>query len=281
MVFGALGLDPLGPAPTAEPYYPPPKISMGKWGGIRSPPGLNRQDSTKHDRTALQGQTDRTGHDDRKALQGPTDKTSHQGKTDRTRRQESPPGPDKQDTTTGKPSRARQTRHPTGTRSPPGLARRLRLPLGMIRSQGPSQGPSATASTSATRGQAARMASMATTRGAACPRRVSMDKTRQDKVVKMFLWARQNTHGTPGRDMWTWSTGLGIAAASGHEATPIQCLSQRQSGGLESAAIRRALGQRWAGGHWVRGGPAGIESEAMRWRDLPRTARLGERQPGN
>ncbi len=84
-----------------------------------------------------------------------------------------------QDTMTGKPSRARQTRHPTGTRSPPGLARRLRLPLGMIRSQGPSQGPSATASTSATRGQAARMASMATTRGAACPRRVSMDKTRQ------------------------------------------------------------------------------------------------------
>ncbi len=94
-----------------------------------------------------------------------------------------------QDTMTVKPSRARQTRHPTGTRSPPGLARRLRLPLGMTRSQGPSQGPSATASTSETRGQAARMASMATTRGAACPRRVSMDKTRQDMVVKMFLWA--------------------------------------------------------------------------------------------
>ncbi len=144
MVFGALGLDPLGPAPTAGTLLPPPKISMVKWGGIRSPPGLNRQDSTKHDRTALQGQTDRTGHDDRKALQGQTGKTGH----------------------------------PTGTRSLPGLARRLRLLLGMTRSQGPSQGPSATASTSATRGQAARMASMATTRGAACPRRVSMDKTR-------------------------------------------------------------------------------------------------------
>ncbi len=47
--------------------------------------------------------------------------------------------------------------------------------------------------------------------------------------------------------MWTWSTGLGIAAASGHE----------------SAAIRRAwvsgdpagLSQRRSGGHWVRGGP--------------------------
>ncbi len=119
-----------------------------------SPPGPDRQDRTRRqesppgpdrqDRTSLQGQTDRTGHDDRKALQGQTDKTGH----------------------------------PTGTRSPPGLARRLRLPLGMNRIQGPSQGPSATASTSATRGQAARMASMATTRGAACPRRVSMDKTR-------------------------------------------------------------------------------------------------------
>ncbi len=38
-------------------------------------------------------------------------------------------------------------------------------------------------------------------------------------------------------------------------------MSQRQSGGLESAA--------------------GIESVAIRWRDLPRVARLGERQPGN
>ncbi len=66
----------------------------------------------------------------------------------------------------------------TGTGSPPGLAWKLRLPLGMTRSQGPSQGPSATASTSATGGQAARMASMATTRGAACPRRVSVDMTR-------------------------------------------------------------------------------------------------------
>ncbi len=41
-------------------------------------------------------------------------------------------------------------------------------------------------------------------------------------------------------------------------------LSQRRSGGHESAAIRRALSQRRAGGHWVRGGPAGIESEAGR-----------------
>ncbi len=37
------------------------------------------------------------------------------------------------------------------------------------------------------------MASMATTRGAACPRRVSMDQTRQGKF-KMFLWAQQDRH---------------------------------------------------------------------------------------
>ncbi len=29
-----------------EPFYPPKKISLGKLGGIRSPPGLDRQDST-------------------------------------------------------------------------------------------------------------------------------------------------------------------------------------------------------------------------------------------
>ncbi len=43
-----------------------------------------------------------------------------------------------------------RTGHPTGTRSPPGLAWKLRLPLGMTKSQGPSQGPSATASISTT-----------------------------------------------------------------------------------------------------------------------------------
>ncbi len=122
---GRWSLGPWPQSPRPGPYsrnsYYPPKISLGKWGGIRSPLGLNRQDSTNK---------------------------------------------------TGKPSRARpdRTGHPTGTGSPPGLARRLRLLLGMTRSQRPSQGPSATASTSATRGQAARMASMATTRGATCPR---------------------------------------------------------------------------------------------------------------
>ncbi len=150
MVFGGLGLSPLGPAPTAgTPFTPPKKISLGKSGGIRS--------HTEQYRTALQGQTDRTGQ-------------------------------------------------PTGTGSPPGLARRLRLLLGMTRSQRPSQGPSATAST--TRGQAARMASMATTRGAACPRRVSVDMTRQD-LIKMFLWAQQNRHTALLAVTCGLSTGLG------------------------------------------------------------------------
>ncbi len=44
-----------------------------------------------------------------------------------------------------------------------------------------------------TRGQAARMAFAATKRGAACPRRVSVDKTRQD-LIKMFLWAQEDTN---------------------------------------------------------------------------------------
>ncbi len=40
------GLGPLGPAPTAGTILPPKKISLGKLGGIRSPPGLDKQDST-------------------------------------------------------------------------------------------------------------------------------------------------------------------------------------------------------------------------------------------
>ncbi len=41
------------PGPYSQnPFNPPPTISLGKLGGIRSPPGLNRQDSTW---IALQG----------------------------------------------------------------------------------------------------------------------------------------------------------------------------------------------------------------------------------
>ncbi len=42
------GLGPLGPAPTAGTLLPPPKKknSLGKYRGIRSPPGLDTDDST-------------------------------------------------------------------------------------------------------------------------------------------------------------------------------------------------------------------------------------------
>ncbi len=112
--------------------------------------------------------------------------------------------------------------------------------------QGPAQGPSA--ATSTTRGQAARMASAATTRGAACPRRVSVDKTRQgslkcscghDKTQTRlsWLWCVDGIHGarvSGGRRAWV----------SGDPAGLIQW----RSGGLESAAGQRALSQRRAGG---------------------------------
>ncbi len=72
-----------------------------------------------------------------------------------------------------------RTRQLTGTGSPPGLAWKLRLPLGMTRSQGPSQGPSATCFQFCDRrGRRLGLASMATTRGA--PKESPW--TRQDKV---------------------------------------------------------------------------------------------------
>ncbi len=167
MADGLRGPWPRSPRPgpySWNPFTPPTKISLGKLGGIRSPPGLNRQDSTK--------------------------------------RQESPPGPDRQDRTAHQ-GQTDRTGQPTGTGGPPGLARRLRLLLGMTRSQRPSQGPSATASISATR--------------ISCPRRVSTDMTRQD-LIKMFLWAQQNRHTALLAVTCGLSTGLGLAAASGHES---------------------------------------------------------------
>ncbi len=109
-----------------------------------------------------------------------------------------------------------RTRQPTGTGSPPGRARKLRLLLAMTSHQGPSQGFLSYLFHFHDRWL--EMASAATTRRAACPRQVSVDKT--DKMIKMFLWAQQDK--IPGRDVWAGSTGLGSAAA----------------GGLESAAIK-------------------------------------------
>ncbi len=61
------GLGPLGPAPTAGTLSTPPKKkSLGKLGGIRSPPGLNRQDKTRQPSRARQTGQDRTAHRNRK-----------------------------------------------------------------------------------------------------------------------------------------------------------------------------------------------------------------------
>ncbi len=86
-----------------------------------------------------------------------------------------------------------------------GKARKLRFLLGMTRSQGPSQGPSATASISAT------------------SRRVSMDKTGKTRL-KLFLRTQQDLKRHSWLDMWTGSMGT----CSGLESAA--------TGGIESAA---------------------------------------------
>ncbi len=99
------------------------------------------------------------------------------------------------------------------------------------------------------------MASMATTRGAACPRRVSVDKTWQGELKYSCGHDKTDT-----RHSWPWHVDLihGARDSGGQRAwvsgDPAG-MSQRRSGGLESAAIRRALSQRRAGGHWVSGDP--------------------------
>ncbi len=57
MADGLRGPWPRSPRPgpySRNSYYPPQKISLGKWGGIRSPPGLNTQNSTWQDSRARQ-----------------------------------------------------------------------------------------------------------------------------------------------------------------------------------------------------------------------------------
>ncbi len=147
--------------------------------------------------------------------------------------QDSPPGLD-----------TRQHSPPV-TGSPPGLARKLRLLLGMTRSQGPSQGPSATASTSTTRGQAAGNGLRGHYKKSRLPQTSLHGQDRQD-TLKLFLRARQylktmtlgTWHGTPGRDV-DWIHGARVSSdrwawVSGDPA---------------------GLSKRRAGGHWVSGGP--------------------------
>ncbi len=74
---------------------------------------------------------------------------------------------------------------------------------------------------------------------AACPRRVSMDMTRQD-ALKLFLWAWQDLksmtlgkwHGTPDHDVWTGSTGSESAAAGGLATWTTGGLATRTAGVL-------------------------------------------------
>ncbi len=70
------------------------------------------------------------------------------------------------------------------------------------------------------RGRRLGLASMATTRGTACPRRVSADKTRHGKF-KMFLWAQQD---------------INTALLAGTCGLDPRGLSQRRAGGLGWAA---------------------------------------------
>ncbi len=49
-----------------NPFYPPKKNSLGYLGGIRSPPGLDTQHSTRHDKTPEPDKQDRTSHRNQK-----------------------------------------------------------------------------------------------------------------------------------------------------------------------------------------------------------------------
>ncbi len=63
---GALASVPSARPLQPEPFLPPKKISLGKSGGIRSPPGLDTQNSTWHDKTPGPDKQDRTSHRNQK-----------------------------------------------------------------------------------------------------------------------------------------------------------------------------------------------------------------------
>ncbi len=87
----------------------------------------------------------------------------------------------------------------------------------MTRSQGPSQDPSATASTSATGGQAAGNGLRGHYKKSRLPQTSLHGQDRQD-TLKLFLRARQDLktmtlgtwHGTPGRDV-DWIHGARVS----------------------------------------------------------------------
>ncbi len=209
MVFGGLGLGPLGPAPTAGTLTTPPqKISLGKWGGIRSPPGLNRQDSTKQDKTGTPSRARQTGQD---SAQEPEALLGWLGGWGFIWAWPGVRGP-----------------HRVPQRPPPYPrqgGRRLEWPPWPQQEEPPAPDES--------------------------------PWTRQDKVS---LKCSCGHNKTDTRHSWPWHVDSihGARDSGGQRAwisvNPVG-LSQRRSGGHESAAIRRA---------WVSGDPAGIESEAGR-----------------
>ncbi len=63
VVFHGRGLVPRPGHSSRNPSTPPKKNSLGKLGGIRSPPGLDREDRTVHDRTGQPSGARQTGQD--------------------------------------------------------------------------------------------------------------------------------------------------------------------------------------------------------------------------
>ncbi len=88
----------------------------------------------------------------------------------------------------------------------------------MTRSQGPSQGPSATASTSTT-GEAGGWEWPPWPQPDEPPAPNESPRTTQDVMIKTVPeGTTRHKHGTPGRDMWTRSTGPGLESAAGRRA---------------------------------------------------------------
>ncbi len=174
VVFHGRGLVPR-PGHSSRNPSTPQIISLGKLGGIRSPPGLDKQDSTWQDRTALRGQTDRT-------------------------------------------------RHPTGTGSPPGLFSEAEASFGHGMTLGALTGS---------------LSNRFHDKGASL-----RGQDRQDLIKNIPVGTPRHKHGSPGRDVWTGSTGLGLAATGGHES----------AAGIEPAAGRQAWGRRTLGTREPAGG---------------------------
>ncbi len=167
-----LGLGPLVPAPTTGTLLPPPKKKFpGEVRGYQEPSGA---------------------------------KQTGQYKT----RQESPPGPDRQDRT------AHRNRKPSWA----GLE--AEASSGHDRVRGPHRVPQQPLPLRRQGGRRLEWPLWPQQEEPPAPDESLW--TRHDKIVKMFLWARHDKHTALLAMLWTGSTGLGFAAASGHESAPIR-----------------------------------------------------------